>query len=155
WPDKPRTPVNKRGVTVALVIGVFAVLFVAALIAGAVGANTRAARHSGNAGKPALASSQSPPSSRPQPTRPSLASLVGGQCAITYRARGITSMTWTVSVSVSGQLVTRAQDKIGSSYRHVVHMTPGRHVFSAQTPLSQMTAIGGVLYADGASYGCS
>jgi hypothetical protein len=147
--------VNKRGLAVAAGIVIFAFLFVAALIASAAGAKSPATQHPAAAGKPGLAAGQSPPSSPPLARRPRLASLVGSQCTITYRARGIASTAWTVTVTASGQLITLAQDKIGSSYRHTARVRPGRHVFTVQEALSQITVIGGVLNTGGTSYGCS
>ncbi len=151
----PRTPVNKRGLTVAAVIVIFGLLFVAAAIASAAGAKSTAAQHPAVAGKPSLAAGQPPPPSPPRAGRTRLASLVGSQCTITYRARGSASTAWTVTVTASGQLITRAQDKTGSSYRRAARVRPGRHVFTVQEPLSQIIAIGGVLSTGGTSYGCS
>jgi hypothetical protein len=57
-------------------------------------------------------------------------------------------------VSRRPTLITRASDKSGNIYRHVVHITPGPNVFTAPVPLSQINDIGGILYTTSTSYGC-
>ncbi len=155
-PGTPRTPVNRRGLAVAAVI---TVVLAAGVIASATGAKTQAtARHAAVASKPSLAAGQSPRPDRSQTRLPTLADGGDGgdgQCAITYRTRGNSAMTWTAIVTVAGRLITHAENRSGNNYRRTAHVTPGSHVFAASVPLSQITDIGGVLYAAGTASGCS
>lgn len=83
--------------------------------------------------------------------RPSRLAPGGRHCAITYRARISSAVTWTAVVTVAGQLITHASDKNGNVYRRVVYLNPGRHVFAAPVPLSRINDIGGVLHTTGTS----
>ena len=76
-------------------------------------------------------------------------------CAITYRADGSGSMSWTATVTVAGELITHASDKSGDINRHDVQVSTGPNAFTATVPLSQVDDIGGVLYVGSKSYGCS
>lgn len=146
-----RTPVNRRGLTVAAII---AVLLVAGLVASATGAKKHArSQHAAATTKPTLIVSKSPP---PSPVKlPTFAFPGDRHCAITYRTGNNSAMTWTAIVTIAGQLITHASDKSGNIYRHVVHVTPGPNVFTAPVPLSRINDIGGVLYATSTTYGCS
>lgn len=64
-------------------------------------------------------------------------------------------MSWTATVTVPGQLITHVSDKRGDIFRHVVHVIPGAHVFTAPVPLSQINDGGGNLDGISKSYGCS
>jgi hypothetical protein len=59
------------------------------------------------------------------------------------------------TVTVAGELRTRAGDKSGDLYSHDVQVSAGPNTFAAPQPLSQIDDIGGVLYVGSASYGCS
>lgn len=154
-PKLPGTGVNKRGLAVAIIVGS---VFLFGLLAGLTGAQEPA--HTPRVAvtsTPTLAARPSPSPSRrsPSPSKlPSFRYAGDRQCAISYRARG-RAMSWTVVVTVAGQLITHAADKSGNIYRHVVHVTPGPSVFTANVPLTQVDDIGGVLYTARSSYGCS
>jgi hypothetical protein len=145
------TRVNRRGLAV---FAFLAILFAGVLIAGAASAKKHGnSPHSDSTNAPTLAASRSP---SPSAARlPSFAYPGDQRCAITYRARGTTSMTWTAIIAVAGQLITHASDESGTIYRHVARVTPGAEVFTAPVPLSQVNDIGGVLSTAGSSYACS
>jgi hypothetical protein len=150
-PGGSRTPVNRRGLAVVAII---AGLLVVGVIASATGAGKHVKPGQASASnQPTLAASQSPSPSRAK--SPTFAFPGDRHCAITYRARGSSAMTWTATVTVAGQLITHASDKSGNIYRRVVHIIPGPKVLSAPVPLSQINDIGGVLNTAGTSYGCS
>lgn len=124
------------------------------VIASAAGAGKHPnTRHTAVITKPTFASNQS--RSQSPVALPNFAYPGDRHCAITYRARSNSAMTWTAIVTVTGQLMTHASDTNGNIYRHVVRVAPGPHVFVAHVALSQINNIGGVLHATGASYGCS
>jgi len=77
------------------------------------------------------------------------------QCAITYRADGNGSMSWTAIVTVAGELITHASAKSGDLNRRDAQVSPGPNTFTAALPLAQVDDIGGVLYVGSKSYGCS
>ncbi len=65
-------------------------------------------------------------------------------------------MTWTATVTVTGELITHAGDSAGNLYSHDVQAEPGPNSFAAPVPLSSITDIGGNLTASGGtSYSCS
>lgn len=77
------------------------------------------------------------------------------QCAITYQAHG-DGASWTVQVTVPGELITHASSDSTGINRHDVRVTPGRRTFTVQAPLAAITDVGGTLRtADGRQYGCS
>jgi hypothetical protein len=150
-PDGSRTPISRRGLTVAAII---AALLVVGVIANAAGARKHArAGQTTVSSKPTLAASQSP---SPSPVKlPNFAFRGDPHCAITYRARGTSAMTWTALVTIAGQLITHASSRSGNIYRRVAHVTPGPNVFTAPVPLLRINDVGGVLYTTSTSYGCS
>ncbi|NUP48062.1 MAG: hypothetical protein HOW97_12215 [Catenulispora sp.] len=96
-----------------------------------------------------------PASSHPAPG-PTFTYPGDPECAITYRDRSDGSMSWTVRLSVPGELITHATDTGGAIYRHDVQAAAGSTSFSAPVPLAQVTDIGGNLRTSGGrSYGCS
>ena len=104
------------------------------------------------AGKPA---GQSPKAKVPV-SWPTLRYPGDHQCAITYRDRGDGSMSWTATVTVSGDLRTHVSDRSGDLYSHDVPVQQGPTSLAAPFPLSQLSDIGGVLYTSaGSSYTCS
>lgn len=116
-PGGSRTPVSKRGLAVAAII---AVLLVVGVIANATGAGKHAKpRQAGTSNKPRQAARESP--SPASAKLPSFAFPGDRHCAITYRTRGRSAMTWTATVTITGQLITHASDKGGDIYRRVVH----------------------------------
>ncbi|RCH70471.1 hypothetical protein DT019_03000 [Streptomyces sp. SDr-06] len=74
------------------------------------------------------------------------------QCSITYQDRG-DSMSWTVTTTVAGELVTHATGD--QTYRHDDQIGAGHRTYTAPVPLSQVHDIGGVLHISGTQYGCS
>lgn len=120
-------------------------------IAGAIsGAKDSGGGHKDEAKAPAT----SPATHRPAPG-PTFTYPGGPQCTITYQARGGGSMSWTATTTVAGQLITHATDNAGDIHRHDTHVGAGRHEFTLDQPLAQITDIGGNLDGSGASYGCS
>ena len=77
------------------------------------------------------------------------------QCTITYRDNGNGTTSWTATITVGGELRTHASDKSGDLYSHDAQVSVGQNTFTAPQPLAQIDDIGGVLYADSHSYGCS
>jgi hypothetical protein len=106
---------------------------------------------------PTAAASDAPSSSGPKSpvAEPTFTYPGGPQCRITYRDNGNGTMSWTANVTVAGELITRASDTSGNINRHDEQVSVGLNTFTAPVPLSQITDIGGVLYAGNASYGCS
>jgi hypothetical protein len=115
---------------------------------------------------PLAAACSSAGSTSPAPAATSTAQAASGpeptftypgdrQCAITYRDDGNGSMSWTATVTVAGELITHASADGGDINRRDVKVSPGPNTFTAPEPLSQISDIGGVLYAGPKSYGCS
>lgn len=76
----------------------------------------------------------------------------GPQCAISYQDLG-DSMSWTVTTTAAGELVTHAT--ADQTYRHDDQVGAGRRAYTAPVPLAEVHEIGGVLHAGGTQYGCS
>jgi hypothetical protein len=58
------------------------------------------------------------------------------QCRITYRDNGNDTMGWTAKVSVAGELITRASDSSGNTYRQGVHASIVPNTFTARAALA-------------------
>jgi hypothetical protein len=106
--------------------------------------------HRASAAKPSPAARKPSHAARPTFVYPG-----DTQCAIIYRDDGNGTMSWTANVTIAGELITHASDSSGNINRHDVQVTPGPNRFTAPVPLSQISDIGGVLYAGSASYCCS
>jgi hypothetical protein len=147
-----------RGCAIAIAVVAGSCLIVA-IVLGLIGQGITTMRnHSGRPGKPTSAAGQRSLQKTPQAKTAALPDFLypgDPECAITYRQRGNSAMTWTATVTVGGKLITHASDKGGNLYRHVVQVAPGRNLFAAPVSLRQIDDIGGVLYATSTSYSCS
>ena len=95
------------------------------------------------------------PKSHPAP-QPTFTHTGDPQCAIAYADRGDGTMYWTVTTSVAGEVVTYADDKGGTVYRHDEQEGVGSVRFFADIPLTRISDVGGTLdTADGRHFGCS
>lgn len=153
-PAGPKPPMSRKKLAIGAAVVVCAPVFIAGMVAGA--KDSMKTQASGTPSPIGQVSTTAPVpagsgNAAPQPTF----SYPGDkQCQITYRDRGDGTMSWTATVTVSGQLITHAADKAGHIYRHVTNVRPGATSFSAPVPLAQVDDIGGNL--DGSrSYGCS
>lgn len=77
------------------------------------------------------------------------------ECVIAYRDNGDGTMTWVVTVTEDGDLITHVSDTDGTLYRHDEHVAKGANAFRATVPLSRINDIGGTLNTGSRTYGCS
>lgn len=133
-------------------IGAALVVCAPAFIAGAVAG----VRQSGESTTPAAASSPTEPhTAQPSPAGPTFTYPGTRQCAIAYRDNGDGTMSWTVTTTTAGEIITHAGSASGSIYRHDQHIPAGPTRFTAPLPLAQVDDIGGNLDTSTGSYGCS